>query len=48
MTIPSPTGNLREALTEARAKWSWFVALGVLLLIAGGVAMANLLVATVA
>ena len=48
MTIPSPTGNLREALTEARAKWGWFVALGVLLLIAGGVAMANLFVATVA
>jgi len=30
------------------AKWAWFVALGVLLIMAGGVAFGNLLVATVA
>lgn len=48
MTIPSPTGSLGEALREARAKWGWFVALGVLLLVAGGISAANLLTATVA
>jgi len=40
--------NVRESLVKARDKWGWFVALGVLLLILGGIAFANLLVATVA
>lgn len=30
------------------AKWGWFVALGVLLIMAGGIAFGNLLMATVA
>ncbi len=38
----------RQALEETRAKWGWFVALGVLLLIFGGIAFGNLLIATVA
>lgn len=40
--------NVRRSLVKARDKWGWFVALGVLLLILGGIAFANLLVATVA
>jgi uncharacterized membrane protein HdeD (DUF308 family) len=48
MTMPSPTGSLGDALRQARAKWGWFVALGVLLLVVGGIAAANLMVATVA
>lgn len=48
MSMPSPSGSLGAAMREARAKWGWFVALGVLLLVVGGVAAANLLVATVA
>lgn len=48
MTMPSPTGSIGDALREARAKWGWFVALGVLLLAAGVIALANLLTATVA
>lgn len=49
MTFPSDLPrDVRESLVKARDKWGWFVALGVLLLILGGVAFANLLVATVA
>lgn len=33
---------------EVRGKWGWFVALGVLLLILGGIAFGNLVIATVA
>ena len=40
--------RLRGATSEMRAKWGWFVALGVLLLILGGIAFGNLFVATVA
>ena len=36
-----------EAMPELRHKWGWFVALGVLMLIAGAIAMANLFAATV-
>ncbi|HEY5819386.1 MAG TPA: HdeD family acid-resistance protein [Mesorhizobium sp.] len=39
---------LRDRIGKARDKWGWFIALGILLLILGGVAFANLLVATVA
>lgn len=49
MTLPSDVpGALRDAIGETRSKWGWFVALGVLLLIFGGVAFGNLFIATVA
>ncbi|MGE0281333.1 MAG: HdeD family acid-resistance protein [Rhizobiaceae bacterium] len=49
MTFPSNLPReVRESLVKARDKWGWFVTLGVLLLILGGIAFANLLVATVA
>src|SRR5262245_11821001 len=35
-------------ISELRAKWGWFVALGILMLVAGAIAMANLFLATVA
>ena len=35
-------------LSEVRAKWGWFVALGVVLLLFGGIAAVNLFIATVA
>jgi len=38
--------SLGTGLHEAAGRWEWFVALGVGLLIAGGVASANLLLAT--
>ncbi|MEP9371200.1 HdeD family acid-resistance protein [Mesorhizobium sp. KR1-2] len=40
--------ELREAIHETRTKWGWFVFLGILLLIFGGIAFGNLVVATVA
>jgi uncharacterized membrane protein HdeD (DUF308 family) len=46
MTFQNDT--IRNAIGQARDKWGWFVALGVLLLILGGIAFANLFVATVA
>ena len=46
MTLSDDT--LKNAIGEARAKWGWFVALGVLLLIFGGIAFGNLFLATVA
>ena len=39
---------LKDAIGQTRAKWGWFVALGVLLLIFGGIAFGNLVIATVA
>ncbi|MEO9337357.1 HdeD family acid-resistance protein [Mesorhizobium sp. SB112] len=49
MTMPSELPEaLNNAIDDARSKWGWFIALGVLLLIFGGVAFANLIVATVA
>ena len=41
-------GDLRDAIGQTRAKWGWFVALGVVLLIFGGIAFGNLFIATVA
>lgn len=41
-------GDLRDAIGQTRAKWGWFVVLGVLLLVFGGIAFGNLLIATVA
>lgn len=35
------------AIAELRAKWGWFVGLGILMLIAGAIAMGNLVLATV-
>jgi uncharacterized membrane protein HdeD (DUF308 family) len=46
MTLSSDA--LRDAIGQTRAKWGWFVALGVLLLIFGGIAFGNLFIATVA
>jgi hypothetical protein len=39
---------LKDAIGQTRAKWGWFVGLGVLLLILGGIAFGNLFIATVA
>ena len=39
---------LRNAISQTRAKWGWFLAMGVLLLIFGGIAFGNLMIATVA
>jgi uncharacterized membrane protein HdeD (DUF308 family) len=39
---------LKDAIGQTRDKWGWFVALGVLLLIFGGIAFGNLFIATVA
>lgn len=39
---------LKNAIGTTRDKWGWFVALGVLLLIFGGIAFGNLFIATVA
>jgi uncharacterized membrane protein HdeD (DUF308 family) len=45
-TAVHPQMNRDTLFSEARSKWSWFIALGVALLILGAVAFANLLVAT--
>lgn len=39
---------LKDAIGQTRDKWGWFVALGVLLLLFGGIAFGNLFIATVA
>ena len=39
---------LRNVVDQTRAKWGWFVALGILLLLFGIIAFGNLFVATVA
>ncbi|RUU44354.1 HdeD family acid-resistance protein [Mesorhizobium sp. M6A.T.Ce.TU.002.03.1.1] len=39
---------LKDAIGQTQAKWGWFVGLGVLLLILGGIAFGNLFIATVA
>ncbi len=49
MTLtPDITDTLKERANELRAKWGWFVALGIMMLIFGGIALGNLLIATVA
>lgn len=40
---PSPGGAIVGHLSELRAKWGWFVALGVLMIVAGLIALGNLL-----
>ena len=42
----SPRG-LGGAIAEVRAKWGWFVALGIALLVLGGIAFFNVFLATV-
>lgn len=47
----SDAGTAREfetPLAEVRARWGWFIALGIVLLVLGVIAMANLLLSTVA
>ncbi|MDH6694981.1 uncharacterized membrane protein HdeD (DUF308 family) [Bradyrhizobium elkanii] len=47
-TAPSePRGAFTGILSEARAKWGWFVALGILFVLLGFGAVSNLLLATV-
>lgn len=49
MTLtPDIRDTLQEHLGELRSKWGWFVALGIVLLIVGVIALGNLLAATVA
>ncbi|MHC6153974.1 HdeD family acid-resistance protein [Bradyrhizobium elkanii] len=52
MTQTTGTSEPRQVftgiLTEARAKWGWFVALGILFVLLGFGAVSNLLLATVA
>ncbi len=44
----APSSHLGTNVAEVKSKWGWFVALGVVMLIFGGIAFGNLLVATVA
>lgn len=44
---PTPGSMLAGHLSELRAKWGWFVALGVLMIIAGAIALAHLALGTV-
>jgi uncharacterized membrane protein HdeD (DUF308 family) len=48
MTTINRTSALSEAFAEARAKWGWFVALGIVFIGAGVIAVGNLLLATLA
>lgn len=45
---PTPGGMLAGQLHELRAKWGWFVALGALMVVAGFIALGNLVLSTVA
>lgn len=48
MATPDISKSIGAHLGEMRAKWGWFVALGVLFLLCGFIAAGNLLLATVA
>jgi len=49
MTLtPDMPGTLKQHMGELRSKWGWFLALGILMLIVGVIALGNLLAATVA
>jgi len=49
MTLtPDISDVLKERMGELRSKWGWFVALGIVMLIVGVIALGNLLAATVA
>ncbi|MCF3638510.1 HdeD family acid-resistance protein [Rhizobium sp. TRM95111] len=41
-------GSVSSALTDLKARWGWFVAVGILMLVLGVIALGNLLLATVA
>jgi len=41
-------GGVKDRIGEFHKRWGWFVGLGILLLLVGGVAIGNLLLATVA
>ena len=41
MAMTSDAGRNAGSIPELRHKWGWFVALGVLMLIAGAIAMAK-------
>lgn len=45
---PTPGGMLAGRLSEIKAKWGWFVALGAVLIVAGVIALGNLVLSTVA
>jgi uncharacterized membrane protein HdeD (DUF308 family) len=45
---PDLSEALKERVGELRSKWGWFVALGIVMLIVGVIALGNLLAATVA
>lgn len=45
---PTPGRVLAGHLGELRAKWGWFVALGLLMIVAGAIALGNLVLSTVA
>lgn len=44
---PTPAGALAGQFAELRAKWGWFVGLGVVMIIAGMIALGNLVTSTV-
>jgi uncharacterized membrane protein HdeD (DUF308 family) len=44
---PTPAGTIVGHISEMRAKWGWFVALGILMIVAGLIAMGNLVLGTV-
>lgn len=45
--VPTPGSILGGHLTQMKAKWGWFVALGIVLIVAGFIAMGNLVLGTV-
>ena len=47
MTNAYQTSILPEALAEARARWGWFLLLGIIFVILGAIAVSNLLYATI-
>ncbi|WP_246669103.1 HdeD family acid-resistance protein [Ancylobacter sp. TS-1] len=44
---PTPGSYVAGQLSELKAKWGWFVALGALMIIAGAIALGNLVLSTV-
>lgn len=44
---PTPGSYVAGQLSELRAKWGWFVALGLVMIIAGAIALGNLVLSTV-
>lgn len=44
--ITTPGRSLGSSIEQVRSKWGWFVALGIAMLICGGIAIGNLVLAT--